>query len=331
LAKAGRQDLGNYYDLGMNKIVEAFSADEVVRELTPDKLLRKTNNGNNEVYTFISHDSEILMHEVGRLREITFRAAGGGTGKSSDIDGYDMSEEAPHRQLIVWDPDNREIIGGYRFFIHNEEKKKTDTADMASASFFNFSDDFRISYLPYLMELGRSFVQPDYQSRARGRKSLFALDNLWDGLGAIVIENPNVRYLFGKVTMYKHFDEMARNLIIWFMKKHFSDPDKLIVPKHDISLNIDPNLMNGILNAKSYREDYKILSQEVRKLGESIPPLINAYMGLSPSMRTFGTVYNETFGKVEETGIMITIRDMYIDKINRHLASYREDYELGVE
>lgn len=314
----------------MKKIVDALPVEQVIKELTPERLLRKTNNGNNEVYTFISHESPVLMHEVGRLREITFRAAGGGTGKESDLDNYDMSQEAPHRQLIVWDPDNREIIGGYRFLIHDNRKKTAEPADMASASFFYFSDDFTANYLPYLMELGRSFVQPDYQSRSMGRKSLFALDNLWDGLGAIVIENPHVKYLFGKVTMYNHFNEAARNLIIWFMKKHFSDPDKLVVPRKDISLNINQDEMQAILNADSYREDYKILSQEVRKLGENIPPLINAYMNLSPSMRTFGTVFNEAFGKVEETGIMITIRDMYIDKINRHLASYREDYDIGL-
>lgn len=315
----------------MNKIVSALSTEEVKKELIPSRLLRTTNNGNNEVYTFISHESPVLMHEVGRLREITFRAAGGGTGKEIDLDGYDMSDTAPHRQLIVWDPDNNEIIGGYRFYIHDNNRKKVEPGDMASASFFNFSDDFTANYLPNLMELGRSFVQPDYQSRSRGRKSLYALDNLWDGLGAIVIENPQVKYLFGKVTMYRHFNETARNLIIWFMKKHFSDPDRLVVPKNDISLNINRDEMQAILNGENYRDDYKILSLEVRKLGETIPPLINAYMNLSPSMRTFGTVFNEAFGKVEETGIMITIRDMYIDKINRHLASYREDYEIGLD
>jgi hypothetical protein len=314
----------------MNNIVEAMPVEEVVKELTPERLLRQTNNGNNEVYMFTGSESPVLMHEVGRLREATFRCAGGGTGKDIDLDNYDLSDTAPHTQLIVWDPDNRVIIGGYRFFIHDNMKKPVDPSDMASASFFYFSDDFAHNYLPYLMELGRSFVQPDYQSRAMGRKSLYALDNLWDGLGAIIIDNPHIRYLFGKVTMYSQFNVDARNLIIYFMKKHFSDPDRLVVPRKDISLNIDHAEMQAILNSSDYREDYKILSQEVRKLGENIPPLINAYMNLSPSMRTFGTIYNESFGKVEETGIMITIRDMYIEKINRHLASYREDYDIGL-
>lgn len=313
----------------MKKIVEPLPRSDIEKELTEERLLRKTNNANNEVYVFTSKESSVLMHEVGRLRELTFRGAGGGTGKEIDTDEYDYSDDAPHRQLIVWDPENRDIIGGYRFFIHDDTKKKVDPSDMASHDYFHFSEKFTREFLPNLMELGRSFVQPEYQSRAKGRKSLFALDNLWDGLGAIVIDNPSVKYLFGKVTMYPHFHIHARSMIIYFMKKHFSDPDNLVVPKEDISLGIDNKLMESILVADNYKDDYKILSQEVRKVGENIPPLINAYMNLSPTMRTFGTIYNESFGKVNETGIMITIKDMYVEKINRHLASYREDYSIG--
>jgi len=313
----------------MKEIVDSLQLHEIEKELTSDKLLRKTNNANNEVYIFTSHDSPNLMHEVGRLRELTFRGAGGGTGKEIDLDEYDLSEESPHQQLIVWDPENRDIIGGYRFYIHDDKKKKVDPRDMASYDYFNFSEKFNKEFLPNLMELGRSFVQPDYQSKAKGRKSLFALDNLWDGLGAIVIENSSVKYLFGKVTMYPHFHIHARSMIIYFMKKHFSDPDRLVVPKKDISLDIDEGLMKSIFTADNYKDDYKILSQEVRKIGETIPPLINAYMNLSPTMRTFGTIHNESFGKVNETGIMITIKDMYVEKINRHLTSYRENYEIG--
>lgn len=313
----------------MKNIVNAIPLKEVEKELTEDRLLRKTNNAKNEVYTFVSHDAPGLMHEVGRLRELTFRGAGGGTGKEIDLDEYDLSKHAPHQQLIVWDPENKDIIGGYRFIIHDSEKKKVDPADMAAYSYFNFSDKFTNEFLPNLMELGRSFVQPKYQSRSIGRKSLFSLDNLWDGLGAIIIENPRIKYFFGKVTMYPHFNKHARELLIHFMKKHFADPDRMVVPKHDLSLDIDIELMNSILTSDDYKEDYKFLSDEVKKVGETIPPLINAYMNLSPTMRTFGTIHNTGFGNVNETGIMITIKDMYVSKINRHLASYREDYEIG--
>ena len=153
----------------MEKIALKTPAEEIEMELTEERFLRKTNNANNEVYLFKSHDSEVLMREVGRLRELTFRSAGGGTGKHLDLDEYDYSEVAPHQQLIVWDPDNKEIIGGYRFLIRDNRVKSSDPEDVASASFFNFSRKFKEEFLPYLMELGRSFVQPDYQSRAMGR------------------------------------------------------------------------------------------------------------------------------------------------------------------
>lgn len=301
---------------------------EVIRaELTPERLLRRTNNGNNEVYIFTGPESPVLMREVGRVREHTFRHAGGGTGKPIDIDSYDIDPEHPHKQLIVWDPDNGEIVGGYRFFINDPDRPVKDVSRLASSSYFNFSDRFFSEFLPYLMELGRSFVQPEYQSKAMGRKSLFSLDNLWDGLGAIVIETPHIRYMFGKVTMYPHYNQKARDMILYFMRKHFGDSEQLIVPRDPVYIDIHEEEMKNLF-CSDYRNDYKVLSAEVRKLGESIPPLFNAYMNLSPTMRTFGTLINHHFGHVEETGIMITIRDIYIEKINRHLASYREDFEF---
>jgi hypothetical protein len=313
----------------MEPIPPAAPVEEIMNELTRVTLLRKTNNGNNEVYLFNSHSSPLLMNEVGRIRELTFRHAGGGTGKSIDIDEYDMSEDYPQKQLIVWDPDNHEIVGGYRF-IHRERHEHNFTVDrFASSSYFTFSRKFRRRYLRHTMELGRSFVRPEYQTGAMGRKSLFALDNLWDGLGAIVIDNPQVRYLFGKVTMYTHFNIDARNMILYFMKKHFTDKDGIAVPADPINIDIHEDDMKKIFTGRSFREDYKILSQEVRKLGENVPPLIHAYMSLSPTMKCFGTFINHHFGDVEETGIMITVRDMYIDKVNRHLASYSEDYDLN--
>jgi GNAT superfamily N-acetyltransferase len=325
----------------MKPIVDQLPKDQILAELTKDKLLRKTNNGNNEVYIFDGPSSPALMHEVGRVREITFRYAGGGTGKEIDIDEYDINPDCPHTQLIVWDPENDEIVGGYRVFYHKDPNKTYDISNLASSAYFIFSDKFLTRYFPYMMELGRSFVHPDYQSRTRGRKSLYALDNLWDGLGALFIENPRIKYLFGKVTMYPQFNQKARNMIIYFLRKHFNDPDNLINPIGPAIINLDEDEMKllfksrryrhnyqGLFRIKSYKSDYKVLSQEVRKLNETIPPLINAYMNLSPTMRTFGTFINHKFGDVEETGIMITLRDIYVEKINRHLASYNKDYEI---
>jgi hypothetical protein len=307
-------------------IVARQPIEQIMAELTPDKLLRKTNNGNNEVYIFDNNSSPVLMQEVGRVREITFRAAGGGTGKSIDIDEYDTAKDDPQKQLIVWDPENREIVGGYRYYFVPKGCATCDISKLASSLYFNFSEKFQGKYLPHMMELGRSFVHPDYQSKAMGRKSLYALDNIWDGLGALFLENHHIKFLFGKVTMYPHFNRKARNMILWFLRKHFGDPEGLVVPKEPAVIDLNEEEMKKLFRSWRYKEDYKTLSAEVRNLGEVIPPLINAYMNLSPTMRVFGTFINHHFGNVEETGIMITLRDIYVEKINRHLASYKKDF-----
>lgn len=310
----------------MKPIAEPLPRDQIIAELTKDKLLRRTNNGNNEVYFFDFRDSPALMHEIGRVREITFRHAGGGTGKDIDLDEFDTDREDPQKQLIVWDPEHLEMVGGYRLYFPPKGCIKCDVTKLASSSYFRFSDKFLKKYFPHMMELGRSFVHPDYQSRNMGRKSLYALDNLWDGLGALILEYHHLKYLFGKVTMYPHFNQKARNMILYFLKRHFDDPDSLVVPLEPAQIDIHHDEMKKLFRGWTYKENYKILSREVRNLGENIPSLINAYMGLSPTMRTFGTFINHKFGDVEETGILITLRDIYIEKINRHLASYKKDF-----
>jgi Acetyltransferase (GNAT) domain len=312
----------------MEPVVSQLPLDQIMAELTKDRLLRKTNYGNNEVYVFDNNESPVLMHEVGRVREITFRHSGGGTGKAIDIDNFDTANTDPQKQLIVWDPDNKEIVGGYRFYFPPKGCVHCDISRLASSIYFTFSDKFLTKYYPHMMELGRSFVHPDYQSKAMGRKSLFALDNLWDGLGAIILDNRHLKYLFGKVTMYSHFNRNARNMILYFLKRHFDDPDQLVTPLEPAKIDLNMEEMQKLFTGKRYKENYKILSAEVRKLGETIPPLINAYMNLSPTMRTFGTFINRHFGNVEETGIMITLRDIYVEKINRHLASYKHDFMI---
>jgi len=314
----------------MKEIVEPLAREKIYAELTPEKLLRKTNKGGNEIYITTHHDSPSIMHEIGRLREITFRDAGGGTGKETDIDNYDTAE-IPYKQLIVWDPDAKEILGGYRYLLCGEAPKdKNGKIQLATSRLFHFSEDFITNYLPYTLELGRSFVQPAYQSSKAGAKALFALDNLWDGLGALIVNHP-IKYFFGKITMYMHFHTEARNLIQYFFIKYFRDKENLVLPKDPVEFEFDMEAMKNIFIGEDYKEDYKILTQSVRQFGENIPPLINAYMNLSPSMKTFGTINNEKFGNVLETGIILTIKDLYDVKVDRHIETYiksKEDNEF---
>jgi hypothetical protein len=306
----------------MKPIIPPVERELIEKELSEDKMLRRTNNGNNMLYIVTQHDSPNIMNEIGRLRELSFRVAGGGTGKEVDIDAYDTMPN-PYKQLIVWDPAEKEILGGYRYFVCSEVFNDDDgNCNLATARLFRFSKKFRDDYIPYMIELGRSFVQPAYQSTNRKGKGIYAMDNLWDGLGAVWLKHPHIKYFFGKVTMYTTYDKEARDLILFFLKKYFPDRDNLVLPFEPLEFSTDPNLLAGILNGQSYGDDYKQLSINVRARGENIPPLINAYMNLSPTMKVFGTAMNYSFGDVEETALMVTLNDMYDEKIERHLKTY---------
>lgn len=293
-------------------IIDPIPRESIERELTPDKMVRRTNKAGNEIYIVTAADSPCTMREIGRVREVTFREAGGGTGLDCDIDAEDTAPDG-YRQLIVWDPRDREIVGGYRFIVCDSPFPK----HLSTEHYFRFSDKFRREFLPYTIELGRSFIQPRYQSRGNN-KSIYALDNLWDGLGALININPSARYFFGKVTMYTDFHKEARNMIIYFMRRYFPDSDNLVEGIGTIDLNIDKEYFDSIFTGEDYDANYRILSQKVRERNENIPPLINSYISLSSSMRVFPTVSNPDFGDVEETGILITIADIYPHKSQRH-------------
>lgn len=297
----------------MKPIIEPVDRKLIEKELTEERFLRKTNNGGNMLYIVNAHNSPNVMREIGRLRELSFRDSGGGTGNEVDIDELDLAEGG-YEQLIVWDPADKEIVGGYRFTVSRDSYPKY----MSMEHYFRFSDKFREKYLPYTIELGRSFVQPKYQGGRENVKGLYSLDNLWDGLGSIIMLNPDIKYFLGKVTMYGNYQNDARTMLVYFLKQYFPDRENLVEPIYPVALHIDYNKMAEIFVGGSYAADYKILTREIRKFGENIPPLINSYMSLSPSMKVFGTALNRDFGDVEETGILITIKDIYAAKTDRH-------------
>ena len=309
----------------MEEIIAPVSKDLLKSELTEDKRLRSTNKSHNEIYVVTWQDSPNVVREIGRLREIAFRAGGGGTGLALDLDEFDTMDR-PYKQLIVWNPDAEEIIGGYRYILP-EDIQFDDKGQpiLATSHMFHFSERFIKEYLPNTIELGRSFVTLEYQSTRAGAKGLFALDNLWDGLGALFVIKPNVKYFFGKMTMYPSYNRHCRNLILSFLNKYYSDKDNLIVPFKPLEIDEDPGKLAEILNKSEFKEDYKALNADIRKEGLNIPPLINAYMTLSPTMKMFGTAINYGFGDVEETGILIAIEEIYDQKRVRHIESFVRD------
>ncbi|MBQ8521012.1 MAG: GNAT family N-acetyltransferase [Bacteroides sp.] len=310
----------------MEEIIAPISKELLKSELTEDKRLRHTNKSNNDIYIVTAHNAPNVMKEIGRLREIAFRAGGGGTGLSMDIDEYDTMEN-PYRQLIVWNPESEEIIGGYRYLLGTDVRMDEHGHPiLATAHMFNFSQEFLTDYLPQTIELGRSFVTLEYQSTRSDAKGIFALDNLWDGLGALTVLKPDVKYFFGKMTMYPSFNRRGRDMILYFLKKHFGDKDKLVTPAEPLLLETDDKELGALFCEEGFKEDYRILNREVRNLGCNIPPLVNAYMSLSPTMRVFGTAINYEFGDVEETGILIAVNEILEEKRIRHMDSFAKQH-----
>ena len=315
----------------MEDIIAPIDKEVLKSELTEDKRLRFTNKSNNEIYIVTWKNAPNVLKEIGRLREIAFRAAGGGTGKSMDLDEYDLMEN-PYQQLLVWDPEAEEILGGYRYLLGDEVEFDADGKPLlATAHMFNFSEKFLKDYLPTTIELGRSFVTLEYQSTRAGSKGLFALDNLWDGLGALTVVMPQVKYFFGKMTMYPSYNRFGRDMILYFLKKHFNDKDKLITPMQPLLIETDEKVLEKLFCYDTFKEDYKVLNTEVRKLGYNIPPLVNAYMSLSPTMRMFGTAINDGFGDVEETGILIAVDEILEEKRVRHIESYLREHPEALQ
>lgn len=308
----------------MQNIIDPVPVDLLKAELTKSKKLEDTNKGHNELYIVTWQDSPNVVTEIGRLREVAFRAAGGSTGNSIDLDEYDKMEK-PYKQLIVWDPDNEAIIGGYRFIFGSDATfDEKGQPVLASSHQFRFSQQFIESYLPHVIELGRNFVAPEYQSSKLGAKSIFAMDNLWDGLVAIVMKNPDLLYYFGKVTIYPSYDYISRDLIYHFLWKHFGDKEELVRPWDDQSVMpaSDAGLMDLILNKEDMAEDYKLLRGAVRMRGVNVPPNVSAYISVTPKMLMFGTAVNRLMHNIEDTGILIPFDDIYHDKKRRHIGAY---------
>lgn len=303
----------------MRPVIDKTDPALIEAELTPERMLRRSNKGDNEIYVVDAFNAPNTMREIGRLREIAFRDAGGGTGLECDIDEFDTMKPVPCRQMIVWNPATREIIGGYRFILGEDISFKDGVPNIATSHMFRFSPEFLRDYLPHTIELGRSFVVLNYQNTGSRPNSIYALDNLWDGLGALVVKYPQIRYLFGKVTMYPEYGAECRDMILGFMHRHFPDPDRLVTPIEQLPTRaLSPEIQSRYTGA-DYKEDYRILNHFIRDHGRKIPPLVNAYMALSPTMRMFGTAVNREFGYVEESDIFLVIDEIFDDKKERHM------------
>lgn len=302
----------------LDYVIDPIDRSLLKAELNADRFVRDTTKGGNKIFFVNAHNSPNTMREIGRLRELSFAMAGGGTGQEVDIDYYDTSENC-YEQLIAYSEEDEEIIGGYRFIDCGKlDLSDKDKVELSTAHYFDFSAQFVKEYLPDTIELGRSWIQPKYQPTVDPRKGIFALDNLWDGLGAIYVSHPNMKHFFGKVTMYPEYNKVARDAVLYFMKHFFPDKDRLVVPKSAVEPVSDLSVLQELFEGKEFTPALNELNAFTREHGERVPPLIKNYMSLSPTMKAFGTAVNPDFGGVEETGILITTDEIYDSKKDRY-------------
>lgn len=281
-------------------------------------LLRPSNKADNLIYDITAHECPNVMREIARLREISYRDGGGATGREMDIDAMDTMVK-PYHQLIVWDPVNRQIIGGYRYLLGKDAEIRDGQPYITSAHLFHYTERFIRDFLPSTIEFGRAFVQPMYQKREMGVKALFALDNIWDGLGAIMHNHPNLRYMIGKVTIYPSYNATARELIYNYLDLYHRGEEGLFAPYHPVPVQaLDASPFSG----DDKQENYHILQRAVREQGTVIPPMFSAYLNITNDLQFFGNAINDELANVYETGIMVDLDTVYQEKKERYITPY---------
>ncbi len=283
-------------------------------------MLRLSNKADNLIYDITAHECPNVMREIARLREISYRDGGGATGLEMDIDEMDTMAK-PYHQLIVWDPEHQQIIGGYRYLFGSDAEIRDGQPFITSAHLFRYSERFIREFLPQTIEFGRAFVQPMYQTREMGVKALFALDNIWDGIGAIMHNHPELRYMIGKVTIYPDYNATARELIYNYLDLYHRGEEGLFAPYKP--LPIVP-LANSPFSGDDAQENYHILQRAVREQGTVIPPMFSAYLNITNELQFFGNAINDELSNVYETGIMVDLTTVYQEKKERYITPYVE-------
>ena len=305
----------------MEQIIAPIDKELIKSELTEERFLRDTNRAGNKIYLVDATCAPNTVKEIGRLREIVFRDGGGGTGKSVDLDRFDLDPAFGFKQLVLWDPENECIIGGYRYVLCDEAMyDRFGQPILPTAHLFTFTRSFLRHGFLETIELSRSYIALEYQSTRDDSRSLYALDNLFDGLGALILfYEGRMKYFFGKMTIYPSYPKECLQMLMFFLRKHFgSREEKLVIPKNPILIDA-PSKYRKVFTEDDFKEDYKILKNEIHKFGVNIPPLVNTYMNMSPTMKSFGAGINDEFGDVIEAGILIKFDEMHPEKLNRHI------------
>ncbi len=264
-----------------------------------------------------SEDSPSILKEISRLREITFRKVGEGTGKKKDLDNFDKY----YKHLVVWDENELEIIGAYRIGLGKDIVMEKGPDGFYTSTIFKYEKEFIEKYMPTGVELGRSFVQKKYWNTN-------ALNYLWQGIGAFLAHHEQVKYMFGGVSISNSYPESAKKMIVYYFKKWFGEEHQLAkaiskfnIPHHSLSK------FDELFNGSSYKEDYKILKRMLKPYGYSVPILYKHYSELcyEGGVKFLDFAIDESFENCIDGLILVDVDLIKDDKRARYISSQKEN------
>jgi putative hemolysin len=266
----GLKSKKNYFET-QKAIAHPEDPKAIKKELKASELLGQTKDG-KYIYLYASEDNNsIVINEIGRLREISFRKVGEGINKKRDIDKYDRY----YKHIVLWDNEDLEIVGAYRIGVCSEILENRCITEFYTASLFEYNEPF-LHYLYDSIELGRSFVQPKYWGSR-------ALDYLWYGIGAYLKNNPQIKYMFGPVTLSATLPKIAKDMILYFYDQNFGDTKNLVEAKIPYNFKSDQELVKKLKTdfaSDEYKDNFKALKNSLSSIGVSVPTLYKQYSEL---------------------------------------------------
>ncbi len=252
-----------------------------------------------KVYLFSGENFPAALNAVGRLREEVFRMSGAGRGVEIDLDDLDFGEYA-YKQLIAWDPGEKELVAVYRFQYGSRSKEAGDEY-LRTSTLFEYSSEFRENMLPYAIELGRSVVNPS------AKKSRFGFYALWKGLGVVFQLNPELKYFFGNVSLYKTMNTNALKLLVSYLETHYPPPVPLLKAKPNLRFHADAAVPEVVRTGETDTPAQRIkqLTRLMNEHGEEVPQILKSYMSLSNEIWFGETVIDRDFGDAWEIGLIV--------------------------
>lgn len=291
-------------------IAHPVSRIDLLNELKKSKLIGQTSDG-KKIFLYDYTEDSIVLKELGRLRELSFRKVGEGVNKKRDTDKYDVY----YQHIILWDENELEIVGSYRIGNSDFIFRNIGVKGFYSNNLFAYNEEFT-PYLKNSIELGRSFVQPKYWGTR-------ALDYLWFGIGAYLKNNPNIKYMFGPVSMSASFPSVAKDMMVFYYNHYYGLTADLVEPKVPYSYSNNLSEIKDIFDLNDKKKDFKFLKSTLANIGVTIPTLYKQYseIALDDGVKFLGFNVDNDFGDCVDGFILVEVEKIKDSAKQRYIEN----------